>query len=55
MLGEITGAWVATPVVAVLISFISLFILQNVFQQKTYIPVEYQVTAEAEQRIRATD
>ena len=53
MLGEITGAWVATPIVAVLISFISLFILQNVFQQKTYIPVEYQVTAEAEQRIRA--
>jgi PiT family inorganic phosphate transporter len=53
MLGEITGAWVATPIVAVLISFISLFVLQNVFQQKTYIPVEYQVTAEAEQRIRA--
>ncbi len=53
MLGEITGAWVATPIVAILISFISLFILQNVFQQKTYIPVEYQVTAEAEQRIRA--
>ena len=53
MLGEITGAWVATPIVAVLISFISLFILQNVFQQKTYIPVEYQMTAESEQRIRA--
>jgi len=53
MLGEITGAWMATPIVAVLISFISLFILQNVFQQKTYIPVEYQMTAEAEQRIRA--
>lgn len=52
MLGEITGAWVATPIAAVLISFISLFILQNVFQQKTYIPVEYKVTAEAEQRIR---
>lgn len=42
-----------SPVVATLISFVSLFILQNVFQQKTYIPVEYQVTAEAEQRIRA--
>ncbi len=53
MLGEITGAWIATPIVAILISFISLFILQNVFQQKTYIPVEYRVTAEAEQRIRA--
>jgi inorganic phosphate transporter, PiT family len=53
MLGEITGAWAATPIVAIVISFISLFILQNVFQQKTYIPVEYQVTAEAEQWIRA--
>jgi phosphate/sulfate permease len=53
ILGEITGAWVATPIVAVLISFISLFIFQNVFQQKAYIPVEYQITAEAKQRIRA--
>jgi PiT family inorganic phosphate transporter len=53
MLGEITAAWMATPIVAVLISFISLFIVQNVFQQQTYIPVEYRVTAEAEQRIRA--
>ena len=43
-------AWIATPIVAVLISFISLFILQNVFQQKTYIPVEYQITAMAELR-----
>ncbi len=51
MIGEIAGAWIATPVVAIVISFISLFILQNVFQQKTYIPVEYQLTAEAEQRI----
>jgi PiT family inorganic phosphate transporter len=53
LLGEISVAWMATPIVAVLISFVSLFILQNVFQQKTYIPVEYQMTAEAEQRIRA--
>jgi PiT family inorganic phosphate transporter len=53
MLGEITLAWMATPIVAILISFTSLFIVQNVFQQQTYIPVEYRVTAEAEQRIRA--
>jgi len=53
MLGEITMAWIATPIVAVIISFISLFILQNVFQQKTFIPVEYRMTAEAEQRIRS--
>ncbi|MBN2439149.1 MAG: anion permease [Deltaproteobacteria bacterium] len=53
MVVEITGAWAATPIVAVLISFISLFIFQNVFLQKTYIPVEYRMTAGAEQRIRA--
>jgi PiT family inorganic phosphate transporter len=52
MLGEISLAWMATPIVAVLISFVSLFIVQNVFQQKTYFPVEYQITAEAELRIR---
>ncbi|MCE5264714.1 MAG: inorganic phosphate transporter family protein [Deltaproteobacteria bacterium] len=52
MLGEITGAWIATPIAAILISFVSLFILQNVFQQKTYIPVEYKVTVSADQRIK---
>jgi len=54
MLGEITGAWVMTPVAAVVISFISLFFLQNVFQQKTFLPVEYRLTAQAEERIQAT-
>lgn len=53
MLGEISCAWVVTPVAAVLMSFVALFFLQNVFQQKTYIPVEYRVTAEAEQRLQA--
>ena len=53
VLGEITGAWVVTPIAAIFLSFIALFFLQNVFQQKTYIPVEYRVTAEAEQRIQA--
>ena len=53
MLGEITVAWIVTPIAAILISFIALFFLQNVFQQKTFIPVEYRLTAEAEQRIAA--
>ena len=38
MLGKIIAAWAATPVVATLISFVLLFVIQNVFQQKTYIP-----------------
>ncbi len=52
VLGEISVAWVVTPIAAVLISFVSLFVIQNVFQQKTYFPVEYQLTGEAELRIR---
>jgi len=36
----ITCGWVATPVIAALISFIALFFLQNVFQQETYLPVK---------------
>lgn len=38
MLGRIVAAWIATPVLATWISFVLLFIVQNVFQQKTYIP-----------------
>lgn len=53
MLGEITGAWVITPIAAILISFVALFFLQNVFQQKTYLPVQYRLTMEAEQRLRS--
>jgi PiT family inorganic phosphate transporter len=51
-LGEITGAWMLTPLIAVVISFIALFFLQNVFQQKTFLPVEYRLTVEAEQYLQ---
>ncbi len=34
----IAGSWVTTPIFACLISFICLFILQNVFQQTVYLP-----------------
>jgi PiT family inorganic phosphate transporter len=53
MLAEITGAWMMTPLFAVLISFIALFFLQNVFQQKTYLPVEYRLTAEASEELKS--
>jgi PiT family inorganic phosphate transporter len=52
-LAEITGAWVVTPLAAVLISFIALFFLQNVFQQRTFLPVQYRLTAEAEVQLQA--
>jgi len=49
--GGISMGWVATPLLAALISFISLFFFQNVFQQQTYKPVEYIVSAAAIERI----
>ncbi len=47
----ITSSWLTTPVIAALACFISLFFLQNVFQQKTYTPVEYNITQSAMQRL----
>ncbi len=52
VLGNIASSWVVTPIIAALISFISLFFLQNVFEQKTYRPVTYTLTAEAMNRIQ---
>jgi PiT family inorganic phosphate transporter len=51
ILAEITGAWVVTPLAAILISFVALFFVQNVFQQKTFLPVEYRLTAQAEDHL----
>ncbi|MCD6582300.1 MAG: inorganic phosphate transporter [Desulfuromusa sp.] len=34
----IAGSWITTPIFACLISFVFLFILQNVFQQTVYLP-----------------
>ncbi|NNK14308.1 MAG: inorganic phosphate transporter [Desulfofustis sp.] len=47
----ITSSWVTTPIIAALACFISLFFMQNVFQQKTYTPVEYNITQSAMQRL----
>jgi inorganic phosphate transporter, PiT family len=48
----ISSGWVITPIIAGMISFISLFFLQNVFEQKTYQPIRYQITDEAFERVR---
>jgi len=52
VLGGIGSSWVVTPVIAALVSFISLFFLQNVFEQKTYRPVSYGITSETMARIQ---
>jgi PiT family inorganic phosphate transporter len=41
VLGEIAIGWVITPIAAGIITFISLFFLQNVFSQKVYEPINY--------------
>ncbi|MCP4680833.1 MAG: inorganic phosphate transporter [Desulfobacterales bacterium] len=52
MVGGISSGWVITPVISALISFVSLFFMQNVFIQETYRPVPYQITQEAALRIK---
>ena len=46
-LGKIASGWVSTPVIAGLVSFTTLFFIQNVFQQKVHNPINYQLTNEA--------
>ncbi len=43
----ITSGWITTPILAALISLISLFFLQNVFQQDTYHQVKYSLDNDA--------
>ena len=38
MVGSIASGWITTPIIAAVICFISLFFLQNVFQQEVYKP-----------------
>jgi len=53
LLGGISSGWVVTPIIAAAVSFISLFFLQNVFEQKTYRPVKYQISSAAFERIHS--
>ena len=52
VLGGIASGWVTTPIIAAVLSFVSLFFLQNVFEQETYRPVKYLLTPEAIERIQ---
>ncbi len=51
VLGGISSGWIVTPAIAGLISFISLFFFQNVFNQQTYRPETYSLTHQAINRI----
>ncbi len=43
-LGKIASGWVSTPLIAAIVSFIMLFFIQNVFQQKVYTTINYRLT-----------
>jgi len=51
-LGGIAGSWAVSPVIACILSFISLFFLQNVFEQEVYLPIKYELTPDAIERIQ---
>jgi len=51
MLGKIASGWVTAPVLACVISFVSLFIIQNVFNQPVYRPVKFNMSPSVEKRL----
>jgi PiT family inorganic phosphate transporter len=51
VLGRISGGWLATPVIAAAISFVLLFFVQNVFSQRVYTPVRYQLSGEVAEKL----
>jgi len=46
VLGNISMGWVTTPVISAIICFVSLFVLQNVFNQKVYTEVHFTLSSD---------
>ena len=55
VLGGIASGWVTTPIIAAVIAFVSLFIVQNVFDQEVYQPVSAQVSPPAIEQVAEMD
>ena len=51
VVGNIGLAWAATPLISALICLMSLYILQNVFNQEVYRPVTYSLSTEAMEKL----
>jgi len=47
VLGGIASGWVTTPIIAGIITFVSLFFLQNVFSQQVSRNIDYEINNEA--------
>lgn len=52
-LGRIASGWVTAPIVACFICFISLYIFQNVFSQKVYKNIRYNITENVSRKLIA--
>ncbi len=46
VLGKIASGWLSTPVISCVLAFVLLFIVQNVFSQRVYDPVRYELSYE---------
>ena len=51
VLGTIGGGWVTTPIIAACVCFMSLFVLQNVFDQRVYKEVHYELSPTVMERL----
>lgn len=51
--GKISLGWITAPLSAGILSFIMLFFVQNVFEQKVIIPVPYQLTASVIEKLES--
>lgn len=55
MVGAICSSWAVTPIIAAAICFVSLFFLQNVFQQQTYRVEKYSLDEAVFTMLKAHD
>jgi inorganic phosphate transporter, PiT family len=52
VLGKISTGWIAAPAISCMISFVALFFVQNVFEQKVININQYQISETTIQKIR---
>lgn len=52
VLGNISLGWMTTPILSGILSFVALFFFQNVFDQKVYRFVPFQVSKAVEEKIK---
>ena len=55
VLGGIASGWVTTPIIAAVIAFVSLFIVQNVFDQQVYQTVDYRISPPVVEKLAEMD